>query len=49
MAEVNISNAIKDQSESAAAEKNLQKQWGRKLAAARKKLAEISDAGQLLR
>ncbi len=40
VAEVNISNAIKDQSDSAAAEKSMQKQWTRKLAEATKKLAQ---------
>ncbi len=48
VAEVNIGNAVRDQSDSAAAERNLQKQWTRKLAAARKKLEEIHDAGLLL-
>lgn len=44
MAEVNISNAIKDQSDSAATEKSLQKQWTRKLAEAQKKLSQGEGA-----
>lgn len=44
VAEVNISNAIKDQSDSAAAEKSMQKQWTRKLAEAQKKLAQGEGA-----
>lgn len=38
--EVNITNAIKDQTDSAAAEKSMQKQWTKKLADAQKKLAQ---------
>ncbi len=44
VAEVNISNAIKDQSDSAATEKSLQKQWTRKLSEAQKKLAQGEGA-----
>ena len=44
VAEVNISNAIKDQSDSAAAEKSMQKQWTRKLAEAQKKLSQGEGA-----
>jgi hypothetical protein len=47
VAEVNISNAIKDQSDSAAAEKSMQKQWTRKLAEAQKKLAQGEGAHPL--
>lgn len=45
VAEVNISNAIKDQSDGAATERALQKQWARKLADARKQLSK--DGGAL--
>ncbi|BDA46592.1 Structural maintenance of chromosomes protein 4 [Coccomyxa sp. Obi] len=40
VAEVNISNAIKDQRDSAATEKSLQKQWMRKMSEAQKKLSQ---------
>ena len=44
MAEVNLANAIRDQSDGAATEKALQKQWTRKLADARKKLGQDGRA-----
>ena len=46
VAEVNITNAMKDQSDSAATEKALQKQWTRKLADARKKLGQDGGAAR---
>ena len=48
MAEVNIANAIKDQSDGAASERGLQKQWARKLADAHKRLAQAGGEPGLL-
>jgi hypothetical protein len=44
VAEVNISAAIRDQSDGAATERALQKQWARKLADARRQLSQDRGA-----